>query len=208
MTDPSARARWEARYGAAPVWSGQVNGPLRAWGEEHPPHKGDSALDLGCGEGGDALWLAHKGWRVTGVDFAAAAIVRAGETSSARGLDVNWVVADLATWTPPSRFELVSLSFFHEAMSVRHAVWRTAARAVSDKGTLLITGHATDPSPGAPGPGAHTRFDRVEIVEVLGRGWVHTYREVRREAVGKHAGHVLTDVVIELSRAQGPARSA
>ncbi len=200
MSEPGSHQRWEARYETAPLWSGKVNSSLRDWATTHRPRQGDRALDLACGEGGDAIWLAHEGWGVTGVDFSEAAITRAKGAASAQGLEVTWLVAELGTWTPPSSFELVLLSFFHEASDVRHAAWKTAGRAVAQGGTLLITGHAADPNPDAPGPAAHTRFELAEVLDVMGDGWVHTYQELHREATGRHAGHILTDVVVELSR--------
>ena len=205
MTDTEPRATWEARYGAAPVWSGRVNESVRAWGEAHRPREGDNALDLACGEGGDAVWLAREGWRVTGVDFASAAISRAAQAATEKGLTVTWLAADLATWEPDAAYRLVSLSFFHESREARHAVWRVAASAVAEGGTLLITAHAPDADPAAPGPPAHRRFDLDELVDCIGEGWTLNYREVRREAVGHHAGHLVTDMVAEFCREASPA---
>lgn len=207
MSETDPRAMWEARYGEAPVWTGKVNDSLRVWGETHRPGKGDTALDLACGEGGDALWLAQAGWRVTGVDFASAAIARATEASAEAGHTVTWITADLATWTPDHLYRFVSLSFFHESREVRQAVWSVAASAVAEGGTLLITAHALDPDPRAPGPPAHRRFDLGELVNHMGEGWTLTYREVRREGGGRHAGHVVTDMIAEFSREAAP-RSA
>jgi SAM-dependent methyltransferase len=205
VSDTEPRATWEARYGAAPVWSGRVNESIRAWGEAHRPHEGDNALDLACGEGGDALWLAQEGWLVTGVDLASAAISRASQAAADRGLTVTWLTADLATWSPVGAYRLVCLSFFHESSETRHAVWRVAASAVAEGGTLLITAHAPDADPEAPGPPAHRRFDLDELVDYLGEGWTLNYREVRREAVGHHAGHLVSDMVAEFRRAASPA---
>jgi SAM-dependent methyltransferase len=205
VTDTEPRATWEARYGAAPVWSGRVNESIRAWGEAHRAHEGDNALDLACGEGGDALWLAQEGWRVTGVDFASAAISRAAQAAADKGLTVTRLTADLANWSPDAAYRLVSLSFFHESREIRHSVWRVAASAVAEGGTLLITAHAPDADPTAPGPPAHRRFDLDELVDCIGEGWTLHYREVRREAVGHHAGHVVTDMVAEFCRGASPA---
>ena len=199
MSDTDARSLWEERYGTAPVWSGKVNESVRAWGESHRPNEGDKALDLACGEGGDALWLAQAGWQVTGVDFASAAITRASRAAAERGLTVTWFTADLTTWSPDAAYRLVSLSFFHESPEIRHAVWNVAASAVAEGGTLLITAHAPSADPDAPGPPAHRRFDENELVDWFGEGWTLTFREIRRGAVGHHAGHVVTDMVAEFS---------
>jgi len=204
MTNTEKRAQWEARYGAAPVWSGRVNEPLRTWSEAHPPSAGSRALDLACGEGGDALWLASQGWSVTGVDFAAPAIARALAAGTYQGLVVEWIAADVTAWEPPSGFALVSLSYFHEARETRRAAWTVAASAVDAEGTLLITGHAPDPSDGAPGPPPESRFSPDEIADHLGDGWSHVYREIRREATGRHAGHMVTDFSMEFTRGTPP----
>lgn len=200
MSDTDSQAIWEARYGAAPQWSGKVNDAVRAWGEAHRPTPGDTALDLACGEGADALWLAGEGWRVTGVDFAESALARAAAEAAARGLDVTWVAANLATWEPDAPYRLVTLSFFHESRDVRVAVWRTASAAVAPGGTLLITAHAPDPDPEAPGPPLHRRFDVDELVEAIGPGWSLEYAEVRRDGIGRHAGHTMTDLIAEFTR--------
>jgi hypothetical protein len=141
---------------------------------------------------------------VTGVDFASSAISRASQAAAERGLAITWLTADLATWSPDAAYRLVSLSFFHESPVTRHAVWKVAASAVADGGTLLITAHAPSDDPNAPGPPAHRRFDREELVEFMGEGWTFNYREVRREAVGHHAGHAVTDMVAEFRRDATP----
>ena len=113
------------------------------------------ALDAGCGHGSDALWLAAHGWRVTAVDFSAAALAHGRATAEAAGNDIadriEWVEADLATWAPqPGRYDLVSCLYVHVAGSVAEMVQRMAA-AVAPGGTLLLVGHRpTDPATGAP----------------------------------------------------------
>ncbi len=199
MTDADARAAWEERYGTAGVWTGKVNRHLAQWLQDHPHVPIGAAIDMGCGEGGDAIWLASRGWRVTGVDFAQAAIDRARVAAQAARVHVEWVVADLRGWTTDQRADLVTVSFVHEALDIRTAVWRTAARAVADSGTLLITGHAPDVE-GAPGPPPASRFTADEVLAVVGAQWSAEVREVRRDGIGRHAGHVVTDLVMSLTR--------
>lgn len=195
MTDAGQHAAWEERYGAAPVWSGKVNDAVRAWCEALPDAARGAALDLACGEGGDALWLAAEGWSVTGVDFAATAIARARAAAAERRLEVEFIAADLTAWVPTTTFDLVNLSFFHESHETRLAVWRVAASAVAAGGTLLVTAHAPDPDPAAPGPPPHTRFELGELVDAMGAGWSLETRTVRREGLGRHAGHIVTDLI-------------
>jgi SAM-dependent methyltransferase len=117
------------------------------------------ALDAGCGHGSDALWLAARGWRVTAVDFAATALARARSTAQAMGAGVaervEWVEADLATWTPErDAYDLVVCLYVHVAGSVEEMVKRMAA-GVAPGGTLFLVGHRPfDPATGAPTPAA------------------------------------------------------
>lgn len=117
------------------------------------------ALDAGCGHGSDTLWLAAHGWQVTAVDFSAAALAHARSAAEAAGADVagrvDWVEADLATWTPRTgHFDLVVSLYLHVADSVREMVRRMGA-GVAPGGTLLLVGHRpTDPATGAATPAA------------------------------------------------------
>jgi SAM-dependent methyltransferase len=117
------------------------------------------ALDAGCGHGADTLWLAANGWRVTAVDFSAAALAHARATAEAAGADiaarVDWVEADLANWAArPDRYDLVACLYVHVAGSVAEMVLRMGA-AVAPGGTLLLVGHRpVDPSTGAATPAA------------------------------------------------------
>jgi SAM-dependent methyltransferase len=117
------------------------------------------ALDAGCGHGSDTLWLATRGWRVTAVDFSAAALAHARSTAEALGTDVaeriDWVEGDLANWTPePGHYDLVTCLYVHIAGSVEEMVRRMAA-GVAPGGTLLLVGHCpVDPATGAATPAA------------------------------------------------------
>jgi SAM-dependent methyltransferase len=117
------------------------------------------ALDAGCGHGSGTLWLATRGWQVTAVDFSAAALAHGRSTAVAAGAGiaarVDWVEADLATWTPPpDRYDLVACLYVHATRSVEEMVQRIAA-AVAPGGTLLLVGHRPiDPATGAPTPAA------------------------------------------------------
>ncbi len=199
MTDADALAAWESRYGASTVWTGKVNTHLKEWVDAHPQVTPGVAIDLACGEGGDAMWLASQGWQVTGVDFAQTAIDRASAASRARGVVVTWMVANLTEWKADKPADLVTLSFLHEPAPVRAAVWRVAAGAVGEGGTLVIAGHAPDVE-GAPGPPPETRFTAEEVLAVLGEVWRADIHEAQRQGIGRHTGHVVTDVVITLTQ--------
>jgi cyclopropane fatty-acyl-phospholipid synthase-like methyltransferase len=102
---------------------------------------------VGSGEGADAIWLAARGWRVTGVDFSATALQRAATHAATGGGDmagrITWVQADLTVWTPPAAaFDLVTAHFMHLPEEQRRALFARLADGVAPDGTLLIVGHS------------------------------------------------------------------
>ncbi|MFI9509530.1 SAM-dependent methyltransferase [Nocardia sp. NPDC052566] len=164
---------WEAHYQQREqIWSGQPNPLLVREIAGLPP---GSALDLGCGEGADALWLAAQGWRVTAVDVSATALGRAAERAARDGLAdaVDWQRHDLAESFPDGRFDLVTAQFFHSPVAIgdeRDKVLRRAADAVAPGGRLLIGGHAEWPS-WVIDPPAHVYFPTTaEVLAALALG--------------------------------------
>jgi SAM-dependent methyltransferase len=112
------------------------------------------ALDLACGAGRNAVWLAERGWRVTAVDFSPVALGMARALAAERGVDVEWVEADLRTYQPPpGAFDLVIVLYLHLPPSDRRQVLARAATAVAPGGTFLLLGHhLANLDTGAPGP--------------------------------------------------------
>lgn len=134
-------AAWEQRYSAnaTSIWSGHPNVVLAAQAADLPTGR---ALDVGCGEGADALWLAERGWDVTAVDISTVALGRAGAQAKAMGLEVNWVHADLLADPPEAgTFDLVSAHFMHLPAAERESLYAALAAAVAPGGTLLLVGH-------------------------------------------------------------------
>ena len=107
--------------------------------ESLPPGR---ALDLACGEGRNAVWLAERGWRTLGVDFSDVAIGKAHELAAARGVECEWLVADLTGYEPePDAFDLVILFYLQVPAPERTPIVRKAAAAVAPGGTFLLVGH-------------------------------------------------------------------
>jgi SAM-dependent methyltransferase len=135
---------WDARYGsAATIWSGNPNPHLVAQVANLPP---GTALDVGSGEGADAIWLAVRGWHVTGIDVSPVALDRAAALAAKAGEEVahriTWQATDILSWTPaPRYFDLVSAQFMHLPRAQREVVHRRLAAAVRPGGSLLIVGH-------------------------------------------------------------------
>ena len=147
MFDPStlmSREFWDERYGSSTqIWSGNPNPQLVEHVAELAP---GSALDVGCGEGADAIWLAARGWQVTGMDVSAVALERAAraaaDTNPEAAARIVWQQADMLTWEAPARqFDLVSAHFIHLPTIDRESLHRRLAAAVRPGGTLLIVGH-------------------------------------------------------------------
>lgn len=133
---------WEDLYtSAGQRWSGRVNEALAQVAGALSPGK---ALDLGCGEGGDAIWLAQQGWRVTAVDISPTAMARAARAAEVASVGdrVTWINRDLTTWVPEAGYDLVAASYFHSAIDIeRTAILRRAAGSVRSGGYLLVISH-------------------------------------------------------------------
>ena len=129
---------WDQRYEAAElVWSAEPNlflPPLIAALEP------GAALDVACGEGRNAIWLARQGWEVTAVDFSPVGIEKAWQLSD--GDDVEWVVADATIYEPSKQFDLVVVFYLHVLPEDLAAVMATASDALMPGGTLFAVGHA------------------------------------------------------------------
>ncbi|MFG2822605.1 FAD-dependent oxidoreductase [Kitasatospora sp. NPDC048365] len=136
---------WEERYRSRPVlWSGRPNPQLVVEADSLKPGR---ALEVGAGEGADALWLAERGWRVDAVDISATALERAAAHAVGRpgAESVTWVRADLRE-EPPTEggYDLVTAQYMHLPGAARTELYARLADAVAPGGTLLLVGH--DPS--------------------------------------------------------------
>jgi SAM-dependent methyltransferase len=197
-------AFWNARYAEKKrIWSGRPNPQLVAEAEGLAP---GTALDVGCGEGADALWLAARGWEVTGVDISVVALARAAEHEQEQREDqdsrprVRWEHQDLTSWAPPSdSFDLVTAQYMHLPTAEREPLFRNLARAVAPGGTLLIVGHhPSDLQSEAPRPDLpDLYFTAEDIADMLDDGWEHQVIEARpRETSGpKGATLAVADTV-------------
>ncbi|MFN8195513.1 MAG: class I SAM-dependent methyltransferase [Nocardioidaceae bacterium] len=201
---PHSAEHWDERYAGDQVWSGHVNEALVVETTDLTPGR---ALDVGCGEGADAVWLARQGWAVTALDISARAVDRTVAAAEAAGVEVDGVAsglleADLA----PSSFDLVSAMY--------PALPRTPARLaelsllglVRPGGTLLVVHHADIDREAALAHGCDpddyvSPDDVAEVATRLG-GW-DVERHERRERTpppGGAGAHHHADVVVRLRR--------
>jgi SAM-dependent methyltransferase len=166
---------WDDRYrSAGRLWTGRPNAQLVAQTAGLPP---GAALDAGCGEGGDAIWLAGRGWTVTAVDVSAVALERAAAQAADAGAQtaarISWQREDLLTWDPgPARFDLVTAQFIHLPQGYLESLHRRLAAAVRPGGTLLVVGHHPDDlhaNVGRTGP-RHLFVSAAELAAALDPG--------------------------------------
>ncbi|GAA4348263.1 bifunctional NAD(P)/FAD-dependent oxidoreductase/class I SAM-dependent methyltransferase [Angustibacter luteus] len=201
-------ASWEDRYRSADsVWSGRPNAQLVAEVADLEP---GSALEVGCGEGADSIWLAERGWRVTGADFSTVALARAAGHAEAAGPAVaeriTWTHTDLTRWTAADqRFDLVTAHFMHLPREDRVALFAQLAQAVAPGGTLLIVGHhildlaTTMPRHHVPG----MFYPAEEVAETLDPGqWDVVVAEARPRQASDPDGREVTlhDAVLRAVR--------
>ena len=180
------RAFWEGWYAEREqVWTGNPNPALVAEAESLAPGR---ALDIGAGEGGDAIWLARRGWSVTAVDIAETACERGRRAAEAEGADVaariTWQAADIVAWAPPARaFDLVAVHYVHLTAEERPTAYAACADAVAPGGTLLIVGHDPSTLGDAAGQWGDDRyFTADQLVGDLGEGWDVVSAETRPRA--------------------------
>ena len=149
-------ASWDERYrGTDLVWGLAPNRWVEREVAALPPGR---ALDLACGEGRNAVWLAARGWSVTAVDFSAVGLEkgRALEDREIGTATIDWVVADATTYAPPEPADLALLCYLQLIATERRAAVRQAAQALAPGGTLLVIGHdsrnRTEGTGGPPDP--------------------------------------------------------
>lgn len=186
---------WERRWSQALRQSGHAvdrRPPNAHLVSETADLRPGRALDAGAGHGSETLWLSARGWRVTAVDFSAAARdharVRAERLGEGVAERIDWVDGDLATWTPlPNHYDLVACLYVHVGGSVAEMVQRLS-EGVARGGTVLLVGHRpVDPTTGAPTAAADQIQVSVEtaIAALDARRWEIVVAENRRrEAAG------------------------
>jgi SAM-dependent methyltransferase len=180
QVDPEVAERfsadfWNERYSSqTKLWSGNPNKYLVSEVSGLSP---GAALDVGCGEGADAIWLAQQGWQVTGVDISTVALDRARAHAAGAGPEmagrIGWQQADIFAWAPEAdRYDLVSAQYMHPPSAVRERLFPALGSAVRPGGSLLIVAHhpsdlqTTIPRPNLP----DLFFTGDELAALLGPG--------------------------------------
>ncbi|MEV4020815.1 class I SAM-dependent methyltransferase [Nonomuraea angiospora] len=171
-----------------------------------------TALDAGCGEGAEAIWLASRGWHVTAADISSEALARAAERAATSGASerLQWVEADLRVWSPSARFDLVMTHYAHPAMPQLEFYDRIAGW-VAPGGTLLIVGHLHTPGSGhGHHPPAEASATSAAITARMdGTEWEIVTAEERLRTLTGQGGRAvpLHDVVVRATRRRFPLPS-
>lgn len=132
---------WDERYRASEsVWGAAPNRWVEQEVADLPP---GTALDLACGEGRNAVWLAARGWDVLAVDFSDVGLAKGTELERRVSGDsrISWIRADATDYLPPEPADLALVCYLQLAASQRRAAMRNAARSLAPGGTLLVVGH-------------------------------------------------------------------
>ncbi len=199
---------WDERYRASSaVWSGRPNPQLVT---EAANLASGKALDIGCGEGADATWLAEHGWQVTAVDISTVALQRGAAHARQVGDEVasriTWLRADLTSWAPAAgTYDLVSAQFMHLPADQREALHYRIAASVAPGGSLLVVGHhPTDMQTTVPRPPMpELFFTAAEVAATLDRTtWDVLVSEARARRTVDPGGRTVTihDTVLRARR--------
>jgi SAM-dependent methyltransferase len=187
---------WDERYRSTDrVWSGAPNPHLVAYAAPLTP---GTALDVGSGEGADAIWLACRGWHVTGLDISQVALDKAAVQAHAFGDEVaerlTWRQADLLTWRADATYDLVTAQFMHLPKAGIFDLHRELPASVASGGTLLVVGHhPMDPRHSTEGEGfPDIRYTAEEVAALLDpEEWstIEALTIERDPSAGGPAGH-------------------
>jgi SAM-dependent methyltransferase len=195
---------WDERYSTSHrIWSGNPNARLV---EELADLTPGTAIDVGCGEGADAVWLARQGWTVTGVDVSSVAIARAAEHAAEAGVDglTSWARADVFALDPlPAGVDLVTASYMHVPPERFDEVYRHVISSVGVGGTLVVLAHHPDDvHTGLRNSElSHLLFTPEAVTALLDDHWdVVSSRVVTRDHVHEGTTHQVSDTVVRAVR--------
>ncbi|MBW4780783.1 methyltransferase domain-containing protein [Rhodococcus fascians] len=203
MTHAFDKDYWEKHWGDRTAHAAVANPYLVAETAGLTP---GTALDAGCGAGAEAIWLAAQGWQVTGADISGAALTAASSRADAAAVHVEWVEADLTSWSPVERWDLVVTHYAHPS-TPQLEFYRRIAQWVAPGGTLLIVGHLHDGAQhhshdGHDEPPHEATVTAKDITALFdATAWRIDTATERSRTVGAHGEHwkTLRDVVVRVS---------
>ena len=191
---PTVTSPWDERYRTHP-WPTE---PDRELVELVGPLEPGAAVDLGCGTGRNALWLATRGWRVTGVDSSRVGLEIAEGRARELGVSATWTLADLMAYSPSEPVELVVMANIHPAPAERTALFARVAGAVAPGGHLYVAGHHLEALGVAGPPDAARLYTEAIVRDGFSSLTIERLERIERAAEG--GGPAVVDVVLWASR--------
>jgi SAM-dependent methyltransferase len=201
----SEESDWDHRYdGDTPMWSGNPNGTMVQEVRDLTPGR---VLDVGAGEGGDAIWLAERGWRVTATDISSRALARVAAEVERRGLDVECLHRDANALEAfdAGVYDLVSMQYGAMHRTPDQRGLHNLLDAVAPGGTLLVVGHDLSPlrepidvatQTRMFDPGAFLGVEEIAAALDTNTDWAIEVHEVRPRPSGAVSTHHVDDVVL------------
>lgn len=194
---------WNQRYAASEyVWSVTVNRFVEQYLADRQP---GTAIDLGAGEGRNAVWLAQRGWQVVAVDFSDVGLTKAHRLATEHHVHVDFVCADATTYQPQEAVDLVVLSYLQLDASARRTVLEHGASWLRPGGTLFVIAHdRSNVSDGYGGPpSASVCYDVTESVAALAGLTIERAEVVERTVTNDDGVHTALDTLIIATRPPG-----
>jgi SAM-dependent methyltransferase len=162
MIDDERRRHWDERHSGGDF---EGRGPNPVLAEAVSRLAPGAAIELACGSGTNAVWIARRGWRTTAVDWSPVGLANGKATADAAGVTVEWLERDLFAWQPePLTYDLVAIVYLHMPPEERSPIYAAAAAAVAPGGRLVIVGHDRQHGiEGQPGPDENCLFTTDEL---------------------------------------------
>ena len=197
---------WNRRYEAVDgLWSRDPNPLLVGFAGGLPPGR---ALDLGAGEGRNAVWLANRGWRVTALDVSEVALARAADRAAEERVDVEWIVGDWREYDPPaSSLDLAVISFMHPHPEERTSMFGSVSQALVPGGHLFVVGVDVSEHGRRGPPDADRLYTPQRLRQALEAFDLVRCESVTYEAESKGRRQQVVDVVAIAQRPKPPART-
>lgn len=214
---PANQTDWDHRYGNEQLWSGRPNGSLVNEVSDLAPGR---ALDVGAGEGGDAIWLAEQGWKITASDISPRALARIQAEANRRGLQVDCLHRDANALNAfdTGAFDLVSAHYASIPRTPDGRGARNLMDAVAPGGTLLVVSHDLEPMrqpvdtrshSQAFDPDAYFRTDDFAAALTGAPGWeIESHKKQARPAGAASASHHVDDIILRARRQPSPDRAS
>ena len=185
----SKRRMWNDRYANKDlVWSA---GPNELFAREVGSLKPGKALDVACGEGRNAIWLAEQGWDVTAIDFSDVAIEKGRRIAVKRDVNVDWIAEDVSSWKLPKyEFDLVAVLYLHTTIGEREQWLENVINSVKPSGTFIYIAHDSDNiENGVGGPQDPALLPTVAEITGALKDFDIEQAEVIERAVARDPGH-------------------